>query len=991
MMDKNNIIFGKTLDEYKQKYKHIKYRLLKHTQKAVDDFDKLHGTRNYLLKDRRWYFINDVYYEAPNAPRYTWFRSLPIKAQILTCSFLGCGVITAVAVPTIIAVTNKTEYIKFDDASSFIDITDKNAQKQIKEATIVKVTTDTDGSKVFNISFNNTQINHDYEFTNNVIAKVVDPDDSTKSTILKKDVDYTVVTKDDGSQEIKIKPETVAEHKGNIQITPVIKKSVFFNISTELSDGVASFTVNANAKVGFNVNVVANASLGYKVNEIKVEKEDGTYLVTTIANSSGQFKMPEYNVKIKAAASIITYHIDYDLNGGTLAKSNPSEYTVLSETITLSDPSKVGNDYEGWFDNSEFSGERIFSIPKGSVGDKHLYAKFTPRVHNISKGEAPVGISTFEVQPTGKYDETVKINVVPSIGYSIGTLSVTKTGDPQTKVTISDNSFKMPDFDVSVSVTAVVANYNITYYNVLDSEHSNPKKYTIESETITFSDATRLGNTFNGWFSDSDLKTPITEIAKGSYGDKNIYCKFTPNTYHSGKGTVSDKIVVKSFPETGVYDTSFEIEIEVTDGYAPSVHVYNKTTPTEGFDVSPKLIEGKRYSITFKVPAYDFMVNLSTAAIKYKITYLNIDGATLGADTPKEYTTDKDTKLVNATKKGHQFLGWFTQSEGGDKVESIVKGTTGDLSFYAHWQIDTYKITVTSSDTSKGTVEGAGDFNYGTEVTVKATAKDKCEFLGWYSDNTYQKKVSGDATYKFTAEKDIDLYAKFEYSEMEIIVESSSLERGLVSGGGKYKPGASVTITATAKQYNAFKGWYSDKGYTKLISTDASLTFTVTADCNRTYYGKFYNIKDKFVDILKEQFNNQKTDKYEYDQNQITVNYIDGGIDSVYNVWYDHGACRGILKYWKPGVEHWHETASEIEFRYTLQRLEYIDYSIKNCDANNSYTFTNDYIEYTSSDADMTKVKVDKYGFIIDFNYRQPTEYCVGFNFTYSGSPHKGS
>jgi uncharacterized repeat protein (TIGR02543 family) len=56
---------------------------------------------------------------------------------------------------------------------------------------------------------------------------------------------------------------------------------------------------------------------------------------------------------------------------------------------------------------------------------------------------------------------------------------------------------------------------------------ANPATYTIVTPTITLADATKEGFTFDGWFSDAEWNTQVTEIAQGSTGAVTLYAKFT--------------------------------------------------------------------------------------------------------------------------------------------------------------------------------------------------------------------------------------------------------------------------------------------------------------------------------------------------------------------------------------------------------------------------------------------------------------------------------
>lgn len=79
----------------------------------------------------------------------------------------------------------------------------------------------------------------------------------------------------------------------------------------------------------------------------------------------------------------VTYSITYVLNGGTNAASNPNTYRD-DETVTLSDPMRTGYVFEGWYDNSGFSGTAVTGIPYDSSGDKTFYAKWKAEIDGLT-------------------------------------------------------------------------------------------------------------------------------------------------------------------------------------------------------------------------------------------------------------------------------------------------------------------------------------------------------------------------------------------------------------------------------------------------------------------------------------------------------------------------------------------------------------------------------------------------------------------------------
>lgn len=95
-------------------------------------------------------------------------------------------------------------------------------------------------------------------------------------------------------------------------------------------------------------------------------------------------------------------------------------------------------------------------------------------------------------------------------------------------VTVSGGAFTMPTKDVVFTSTGTVAEYTITYH--LDNgtnAGANPSTYTILTDDINLAAATREGYTFEGWYSESGFSNKVTTIAKGSFGNKDLFAKWT--------------------------------------------------------------------------------------------------------------------------------------------------------------------------------------------------------------------------------------------------------------------------------------------------------------------------------------------------------------------------------------------------------------------------------------------------------------------------------
>jgi len=89
------------------------------------------------------------------------------------------------------------------------------------------------------------------------------------------------------------------------------------------------------------------------------------------------------NITLTAQWKVKEYTIDYNLDGGNL-ENKTSTYTIESEDIVLSTPTKTSFEFDGWYNNPEFSGNAITIIESGNIGDITLYAKWNALTSNLT-------------------------------------------------------------------------------------------------------------------------------------------------------------------------------------------------------------------------------------------------------------------------------------------------------------------------------------------------------------------------------------------------------------------------------------------------------------------------------------------------------------------------------------------------------------------------------------------------------------------------------
>lgn len=129
----------------------------------------------------------------------------------------------------------------------------------------------------------------------------------------------------------------------------------------------------------------------------------------------------------------------------------------------------------------------------------------------------------------------------------------------------------------------------------------------------------------------------------------------------------------------------------------------------------------------------------------------------------------------------------------------------------------------------------------GTRITLTAVANVGYKFLGWYFYNEQQAEtlISENATYTFTVNRELYVFAKFAKKEMyNFIAYSAPYNGGNIIENGKpvkfgngriVEKGMRITLTAVANVGFTFVGWYKsvDDQTEELISSDATYTFTV--------------------------------------------------------------------------------------------------------------------------------------------------------------------
>lgn len=229
-----------------------------------------------------------------------------------------------------------------------------------------------------------------------------------------------------------------------------------------------------------------------------------------------------------ASATNTVNNISYKLNGGTNHKSNLSQYNTGSN-VTLYNPTRKGYTFGGWYTNSSFSGNKVTTI-SGISQNYTLYAKWTPIQYKVKFNKNGLKLKGSFSTKTYKYNSkyTLPKTSTKKKGYDL-VWNTKKNGKGTSYVagTKVKNLTSANGKTVKLYAKWKKHKYKITYQlNGGKNNSKNPSKYYVTTKTIKLKNPTRKGYKFMGWYSDKKCKNKVTQIKKGTTGNKTLYAKW---------------------------------------------------------------------------------------------------------------------------------------------------------------------------------------------------------------------------------------------------------------------------------------------------------------------------------------------------------------------------------------------------------------------------------------------------------------------------------
>lgn len=520
----------------------------------------------------------------------------------------------------------------------------------------------------------------------------------------------------------------------------------------------------------------------------------------------------------------IEYTIQYVYNDGKATSTNPTTYTVESDTITLADATGAdwGKTFLEWHDEN---GQKITEIPTGSTGNRVItaYWNWPVHLHYLDKDNNEIDSATLYVSelepgacvlPTGEktgYDFDGWYEAKKDIGtasHKLNALSIAKKWELYGRYTAKT--------DVS---------YTVKYLREGDNKVLAPEKVVTDQTFDT--EVTEQAADVVGYTPDAPSKTMILD----EY-NKVLTFSYSANTYDY---TVRH---IKQLPD-GSYDEA-NAEVETLSGKfealaAVTAKDYGEHYPTNDADTKQniKIEEGLTIDVKYDLD-------------EHTLTFETNGGSAINPVTVRH--GNAVARPADPTKDKYTFIGWYADPEFTEEYD-FATVLEADKTIYAKFELTSTPIgdiyvrydVLHIKQLPDGTYDLANaeveHLSAKKDTTVTAVIKDY-RATHHVNVNRTLSKLTGTAIQPY---KGVDGKPVYTILSVYYDLDFHTLTFDTM-GGSKIAPETvrhGLTVAKPKDPVNGgyiFDGWYTDKTY----RTPYNFATPLTQDT--TIYAKWFLI-----------------------------------------------------------------------------------------------------------------------------------------------------
>ena len=557
----------------------------------------------------------------------------------------------------------------------------------------------------------------------------------------------------------------------------------------------------------------------------------------------------------------IEYTIQYVYNDGKATSTNPTTYTVESDTITLADATGAdwGKTFLEWHDEN---GQKITEIPTGSTGNRVItaYWNWPVHLHYLDKDNNEIESATLYVSelepgacvlPTGEktgYDFDGWYEAKKDIGtasHKLNALSIAKKWELYGRYTAKT--------DVS---------YTVKYLREGDNKVLAPEKVVTDQTFDT--EVTEQAADVVGYTPDAPSKTMILD----EY-NKVLTFSYSANTYDY---TVRH---IKQLPD-GSYDEA-NAEVETLSGKfealaAVTAKDYGEHYPTNDADTKQniKIEEGLTIDVKYDLD-------------EHTLTFETNGGSAINPVTVRH--GNAVARPADPTKDKYTFIGWYADPEFTEEYD-FATVLEADKTIYAKFELTSTPIgdiyvrydVLHIKQLPDGTYDLANaeveHLSAKKDTTVTAVIKDY-RATHHVNVNRTLSKLTGTAIQPYRGVDGKPVYTILSvYYDLDFHTLTFD-----TMGGSKIAPETvrhGLTVAKPKDPVNGgyiFDGWYTDKTY----RTPYNFATPLTQDT--TIYAKWFLIVLPGVTVKKAAPKLNTADHFAYVQG-----YPDGTVKPAGNI-----------------------------------------------------------------------------------------------------------
>ena len=472
---------------------------------------------------------------------------------------------------------------------------------------------------------------------------------------------------------------------------------------------------------GATATLTATANEGYEFVSWTVNGEVLTDNPLTLTVTS--------DVTVVATFKAIEHTITATVNDPAMGSVEGAGVYNYGTTATLTATANEGYEFVGWTVGENTLTENPLTLTVTS--NVTVVANFKAIEHTVTATVNDPTMGTVEGAGVYNYGATATLTATANEGYEF--VGWTVNGE-----TLTDNPLTLAvTSDVTVEATFKAIEHTIT------ATVNDPTMGTVEGAgvynygaTATLTATANEGYEFVGWTVGENTLTdnPLTLTVTS---DVTVVANFKA-IEHTITATVNDP-AMGSVEGAGVYTygASATLTAIANEGYEFVGWTIGEDTLTDN-------------PLTLTVTS-DVAVVATFKAIEHTITATVNDPAMGSVEGAGVYNYGATATLTATANEGYEFVGW-TVGENTLTENPLTLTITSDVTVEATFAAVKYNVIVLINDSTMGTVEGAGVYEYGTTATLTATPYAGYEFVNWeidgetYYTNPLSLMVNSDLT-----------------------------------------------------------------------------------------------------------------------------------------------------------------------------------------------------------------------------------------------------